>query len=299
VTLPADLASIPEPVRRYALGSGLGDLLAIDTLQGGIQSRTRRLAFDNGTTLVLKQHDHAPADWYAREVEGLSLLDQPGCPRVPKALAIDQHFLLLEDLRDRPAGKSAERTGDYWEAFGRSLAKLHRITGEYYGFAHNNYLGLMPQRNTPTHDGHAFFIEHRVLRYLNEPIAIATLTPEDRRGVERLCDRIRRDVPHQPPSLCHGDLWVGNMLIAECEAPSYVDPAVHYGWAEAELSLTRQFEGVPESFYAAYVEVNALNDGWQDRLPLYELKEMLALIAQFADEHDMLRPLRALVAKYA
>lgn len=299
MSVPIDDSSIPPAVLRYAADGGLGNLLAIENLQGGIQSRTRRLTFAGGASLVLKQHDQAPADWYAKEVEGLRLLDRPGCPRVPKALAVDQHFLLLEDLRDRPAGIAAERSDQYWQAFGRSLATLHRITGEQFGLPHDNYLGLMPQCNTPTHDGHAFFIEHRVLRYLNEPIAVATLTANDRRGVEKLCDRIRRDVPHQPPSLCHGDLWVGNMLINECEQPAYVDPAVHYGWAEAELSLTRQFEGVPEAFYAAYAEVNPLHDGWQERMPLYELKETLGLIAQFADEHDMVRPLRNLIAAYA
>lgn len=293
-----DAGSIPPAVRRFAAERGLGELRGAEELKGGIQSRTRRLTYSSGTSLVLKQHDRAPADWYAREAEGLKLLARPGCPRVPTALAVDQAFLLLEDLRDR-AGDAFERSSDYWQAFGRSLATLHRHTHDRFGFAHDNYLGLMPQRNTPTSDGHAFFIEHRVLRYLREPIAQATLTPDDRRGVERLCERIRRDVPHQPASLCHGDLWVGNMLAAECESPSYIDPAVHYGWAEAELSLTRQFEGVPDDFYAAYVEVNPLHDGWRERLPLYELKEMLALIAQFGDEHEMVGPLRSLIARFA
>ncbi|MBC7782716.1 MAG: fructosamine kinase family protein [Burkholderiales bacterium] len=267
-------------------------------LAGGIQSHVQRLVTDAGESIILKQHAHAPADWYSLEAEGLRLLDRPNCPRVPKVLAVGEAFLLLEDVAHRDL-QPAAASNVFWEAFGRSLAHLHRHTASLHGFDHDNYLGLMPQHNGQMADGREFFIERRVLRYLREPLAEQTLTLEDRRGVERLCERIRRDVPDQPASLCHGDLWTGNMLVGPAGNPAYIDPAVHYGLAEAELSLTRQFSGVPDSFYDAYIEVNPLETGWESRLPLYELKEMLGLIAQFGDEHEMVSPLRQLIRRFS
>ncbi len=290
-------AEIPDPVVEFLARRFAGAILGQASLFGGVQSDVRRLQTSTGQTFVLKQHSSAPPDWYAREADGLELLDRPGCPRTPEVYLVGEKFLLLEDLNE--SGRAMDDLpAAFWEEFGRALARLHLNTDPLFGLPYDNYLGLMPQQNDQTTDGHAFFVERRVLRYLYEPIAERTLTAEDRRGVEHLCERIRRDVPAQPASLCHGDLWTANMLAGPGDRPAYFDPAVHYGWAEAELSLTRQFGGIPNSFYRAYNELNPLQPGWETRMPLYELKEMLGLIAQFGDEHDMVGPLRALIQQY-
>ena len=54
-----------------------------------------------------------------------------------------------------------------------------------------------------------------------------------------------------------------------------IDPAAHYGWAEAELGMTALFGGFPEAFYNAYVETRILDIGWADRLPIYNLYQLL------------------------
>jgi fructosamine-3-kinase len=48
-------------------------------------------------------------------------------------------------------------------------------------------LGRLRQVNTWNADGHEFFAEHRLLRYLTEPPAEQALTADDRHAVERLC----------------------------------------------------------------------------------------------------------------
>lgn len=78
-----------------------------------------------------------------------------------------------------------------WEAFADDLAALHRSTaGDRFGWHHRGYLGRLRQVNTWIADGHEFFAQHRLLRYLAEPPAERALTAADRRAVERLCARL-------------------------------------------------------------------------------------------------------------
>lgn len=292
-----DPLSLPLAVAECCAKHALGTVVSLAKLTGGLQSTVERVTTSSGATLVLKRHADAPADWYQLEAEGLEVLRSAvaqGAPRVPVVHAVARECLLLEDLSD-----GSPRAPDYWESFGRQLGALHLTPAPYFGFPHDNWLGLTRQVNTRMAHGAEFFIECRVLRYLREPLTEATLTAEDRAGVEKLCDRIRRETPPMPPVLCHGDLWTGNMLVGPAGRPAYIDPAVHYGLAEAELSLTRHFGGVPDAFYAAYHEANPLLPGWEDRLRWFEPKEMLGLISQFADAHNMVRPLRELVKQFA
>lgn len=54
-----------------------------------------------------------------------------------------------------------------------------------------------------------------------------------------------------------------------------IDPAVHYGWAEAELGMTTLFGRFPQEFYNGYMEERPLTDGWRERLPIYNLYHLL------------------------
>ena len=57
--------------------------------------------------------------------------------------------------------------------------------------------------------------------------------------------------------------------------PALIDPAAHYGWAEAELGMTALFGGFPTEFYRAYQEVRLLEPGWESRFPIYNLYHLL------------------------
>ncbi len=78
-----------------------------------------------------------------------------------------------------------------------------------------------------------------------------------------------------------------------------IDPAVYYGWAEAELSMTQQYEGVPRRFFDAYTEVNPLAPGWWERLEILYLREYLSIVAHFGDRYEVMSKIRALLDKFA
>ncbi len=285
----ADLP-IPEAVSDFCRADGWGEIETAQVLKGGAISLTRRLTTVRGS-LILKQSTQAPPDFYRREGQGLATLNAAGLS-TPPVLASGDDFLLLVDV----GGGSSD--GLDWVQAGRAIATLHNRTSPRFGFDYDNYLGLLPQRNSWMDDGHAFFGQHRILRYLSEPLCEQTLTVEDRQQLERLVARLPELIPVQPASLLHGDLWVANVIAAASGEPTFTDPAVYYGWAEAELSMARQYEGIPNAFFDAYVEVRPLELGWWDRLELLYLRELLSVIAHFGAHGTAVHQLRTIVARF-
>ena len=62
---------------------------------------------------------------------------------------------------------------------------------------------------------------------------------------------------------------------------------------------TRQCGGVPDAFFAAYNEVNPLQEGWWERLEILYIREYLSVIAHLGDYGDIVPRLRALLDKFA
>lgn len=289
--MPDELPSIPEFVRRYFVENDLGRVLAAEPLQGGVISFAYRLRTERGQTFFLKRSVNFPEDMYRIEAEGLAKLTATGI-RTPEVLSFSPEHLLLEDLGSRPPDKR------FWPAFGRAVARLHENRAEKFGFDHHNYLGRLKMTNTWTDDGHEFFIHHRILRFLEEPLVDETLTTEDRRGIERIAVRLPMLVPADRPSLLHGDLWLTNMLADPDGNPAVIDPSVYYGWPEADLSMSWLDGKVPMEFFESYREVHPLADGWGERLELLLIKEYLSMVAHFADAYGSVAKLRAILEKF-
>ena len=121
------------------------------------------------------------------------------------------------------------------------------------------------QQNPWTADGHEFFAQHRVLRYLDEPLVQQELTRADRRALERFCDRLTEIIPVMPAVLTHGDLWAGNLLSRDDGRITVIDPAVSYTWAEVDLSMLWGCQRPPpsERFFDVYQELNPSPPGWR------------------------------------
>lgn len=260
---------IPQAVKAWCQDQGFGEVRSARGVSGGCINQGTILTTTTGTTLFLKTNTHAPADMFPREAEGLRALSVPDGPRVPQVLLVDPGFILLEDLQP------ASRIDRYWELLGRQLAALHAHTAEWFGFEHDNYIGSTPQPNPWTEDGYAFFAEHRLKFQARLAVQRSLLNRQELSQVERLAARLRELIPEQPASLIHGDLWGGNALADSNGAPALIDPAAHYGWAEAELGMTRLFGGFPEEFYRAYQEVRPWQPSLEARLPIYNLYHLL------------------------
>jgi len=284
--------NIPASVEKFVLDEDFGEIIDVRVLTGGNINQACRILTTSQVDFVLKFNAGTDKRLFACEAEGLRTLQTAGM-RTPEVFLVGENFLLLEDL-----GEQGNAEPD-WVSFGRAVAHQHLHTAECLGFDHDNFLGPLPQINTWTADGHEFFGQCRVLRYLSEPLCEQTLTAKDRKNLERLVQRLHDLVPAQPPSLLHGDLWHTNMMVDKQGQHAVIDPAVYYGWPEAELSMTREYGNVPIRFFEAYNEVNPLQEGWWERLELLTIRQLMAVIAFFGNQYNTLEELRGAIKKFS
>ena len=263
------MSVFPNTVADWLREQTLGEITRAETLAGGDISVVRRLTLSTGRSVVLKTNADVPPDFFRCEADGLAALRVPGGPRLPEVLCSDPAGLLLEDLQPAPLA------ADFWPRLGQQLAVLHRTPSPQFGFYQDNYIGTAPQPNPWTADGHEFFAEHRLRFQARRALDAGRLGADDLARVERLCASLLERVPAQPPALLHGDLWRGNVLSDDNGQPALIDPAAYFGWAEAELALTRLFGVFPEAFYEAYTAVYPLEPGWRERMPIYNLYHLL------------------------
>jgi fructosamine-3-kinase len=280
-------AAIPVDVEQWLAEQDHGEVTHSEPAHGGCINHGVHLHTRSGGRFFLKVNPSAPQGMFACEAEGLQALRAASALRVPQTCLVGAAFLLMEDLQP------ARRSPDYWTQFGHLLALQHQQVQVNFGFTSDNYLGSTPQPNSWEADGFTFFAEQRLLYQGRLAVQNQFFRAPQMRQLERLCSRLRDLIPAQPASLLHGDLWSGNALSDATGNPAVIDPAVYYGWAEAELGMTALFGGFPTQFYQAYQETRLLQPGWENRLEIYNLYHLLNHLNLFgmsylADVSDIL-----------
>ena len=86
------------------------------------------------------------------------------------------------------------------------------------------------------------------------------------------------------PSLCHGDLWWGNVMFAK-EKPYLIDPDAVYADREFDLAMTTVFGGFNDEFYAAYNEVYPLKPDLERRLNWYRFYYLCMHLDLFGEKY--------------
>lgn len=260
---------IPSAVHEWCQTQGHGTIIKQSPVSGGCINNTSRLVCADGTSFFLKQNQNAAKDLFTAEATGLQSLSIDDGPRIPQVYLVHTQFLLMEFL------DSSTPRQNYWQQFGQQLATVHNIQQSYFGFRIPTYCGATVQNNTPHDNGHVFFAEQRLLPLGRRVFDQGLLTSSDLQGLEHLCHALPQLIPEQKPAMLHGDLWSGNAHIGPHGEPCLIDPAVYFGWPEADLAMTTMFGQFPDAFYQAYCERHQLDPGYQDRFDLYNLYHYL------------------------
>ena len=258
--MPADLQAL--------LIRALPDLppgdLTIRPVGGGSINHTYQVLStrDNRAWFCKFNHKGDFPDLFVAEAKGLTLLGAQGIFRVPLTLACtivdERQVLVLEWIRQ------GSPTTRFWALFGEQLAALHRVTPQpnpaisaaitapLFGLDHNNYMGALPQDNTPEASWTDFFIHRRLEPQIRLASANGLLPHAARDQFQRLYEQLPAIFPPEPPALLHGDLWSGNFLCDNKDQPVLIDPAVYYGHRSIDLAMTTLFGGFDPAFYDAY-----------------------------------------------
>ena len=224
-----------------------------------------------GETVFVKLSKGLLPGMLAAEAEGLNELAKSGAIRVPEVIRLTEDLLVLEFIPT-----AINPPTDFWPKLGQQLANLHAYYRKIHGFHQDNFIGRSPQKNHCNGNWNEFFWQRRLL-------------PQWEMAVQRGIPKTTKLLWHKleilwpaplegsstQASLLHGDLWSGNVLVSNNGEPVVIDPAVYYGDAEADLSLTYIFGGFPTPFYNAYHEIRSKSEGFARRQKVYQLYHLL------------------------
>jgi fructosamine-3-kinase len=163
------------------------------------------------------------------------------------------------------------------------IAGLHAGPRPFFGYARDTLIGPLDQPNPKADRWIPFFRDHRLLAMARAAEAEGALPARLLIRLERLAERLP-DYLAEPahPSLLHGDLWTGNVLVRGDRVAGFVDPAIYYGHPEIELAFTTLFGTFGRTFFETYESLMPLDREFHDlRCDLYKLYPTLVHVRLF------------------
>lgn len=222
------------------------------------------------------EHAHA-AQQFATEKTSLEFLANRAGVQIPTPIGIipveSGTLFIMEALT------AIERGSIQWQQISKSLARIHAVKSDYFGFHSNNYFGPLDQDNSPANDWATFYGEYRLKPRLkmavdsgNLPSPLASQVESVVRRLPGLCG------PEVPPTLLHGDAQQNN-FISTREGAYVIDPAIHFGNPELDLAFIDYFQPVPQAVFDAYREEISIDPGFDERRDLWRISGYLAAVA--------------------
>jgi fructosamine-3-kinase len=249
----------------------------VAALTGLPEDRLERLAGGDLSEALLVRRPDGRASVAKRDLTGgaeAAMLRAIAAAGVPAPLVegeLDGVLLLEHVPNDRVFSPAA------WADFGGGLRRLHDRSADQYGWPVDYQIGTVALDNRERRDWPGFWAEQRLA---------ATAGVLDRPWRERiaaLAGRAAQIAPASPrPALLHGDLWSGNVLVADGRLAALIDPACYYGDAEVDLAMLTLFDTPGPTFWEAY---GPLEPGWEERRAFYQLFPALLHMRLFGDSY--------------
>jgi fructosamine-3-kinase len=243
--------------------------VALAPLAGGSTVAVWRVDLPGGDRLVAKWG----GGHLALERWMLDVLTRDGSLPLPTVVHGVDDLLLLDWVEGEaaPPGPAAQ------EHAAECLARLHATPRPRFGLERDTAIGRLIQPNPWTDRWVDFFREHRLLHMARAAHAEGTLAPHLLGRLERLAGRLDTllcEPAH--PTLLHGDVWTGNLLVRGDRIAAFLDPAISIGHPEMELAYATLFDTLGRPFFRRYAALAPLDPGWWAvRRPIYTLYPLL------------------------
>lgn len=258
---------IDNPIIKWTSLSG-GDISNVYLLESANQK------------FVLKTNTTRNAQaMFQAEQDGLEKIAATNTIKTPKIFLCEifegTSFLLMEYIETKQPNSTD------FAKLGHALGQLHQVTNHSFGSLIDNFIGSLPQSNTPHENWLDFYINQRLVPQFELAQQKQLLALQEIPSKEQLLEKGKDLFQNLQPSLLHGDLWSGNYLISTDGIPYLIDPAFYYGHSEIDIAMTRLFGGFGRSFYSAYHEIHPKNDGIALREKWYQLYYLLVHLNLF------------------
>lgn len=248
------------------------DITGERELTGGCIADVRRLTLADGRDIVAKTGQGLALEGFM-----LTYLAEHSRLPVPKVLFSAEDLLLMEYLpaSGRLSAEAQEDAADH-------LAALHEVTAPAFGFDRTTVIGGLKQPNTQSASWLEFFRDQRLMYMTETAVHTKKLPAEVALRVAKLADRLERWIDDSaPPSLIHGDMWTGNVLVHKDRISGFVDPAIYHADAEIELAFSTLFGTFGDAFFKRYGEHRPLRPGFAERKDIYNLYPLLVHVRLF------------------
>ncbi|MCC8360015.1 fructosamine kinase family protein [Salinimicrobium sediminilitoris] len=278
LTLLTNVPNDQQVIKELANREGF-ELNKVTSLSGGSINAVYLLDTSEGKKVIKINSAGKFPNMFAAEKQGLEALKKAEAFDVPAVLGLgeieDMAYLLLEHK------KEGGQKNHFWEVFGEQLSELHKASAKEFGFSGPNYIGSLPQYNEKRKSTADFFISQR----LEPQVKMASERGFSLGDLSGFYQNISEEITEEAPALLHGDLWSGNYITNEEGLPCLIDPAVCYGPREMDLAMMKLFGGFPSEVFEVYHAHFPLQQGWEERIPLWQLYYLLVHLNIFGSSY--------------
>ena len=251
------------------------NLIDSKPLSGGDINEVFLLKCEEGNFVVKLNNAFKFPKMFDAEARGLKLLKHNSSFKIPDVIANgmdgNTSYLILEYISPGNPSK------DFPEKFAYALATLHKTTAEHFGLAHDNYIGSLPQKNSFCSSASGFYISQR----LEPQFKMAVDNGFHFKNLEGFYKNTSEEIPNEPPSLIHGDLWNGNYMVSRNGEVVLIDPAVAFAPREMDIAMMKLFGGFSDEIFKNYHSLFPMESGWKDRVSLWQLYYLLVHLNLF------------------
>lgn len=239
----------------------------------GQAARIYLLDTQSGMRAVLKQLDEDADEALIRgEVFAYQYLRENTSLRAPEVLMHGPDYFVMEYIESGgPATSPAE------EQAAQALAALHSIKGKRYGFETETPIGPYLQNNEEQDGWVKFFRDQRLMEHATKAHREQAIDSKLFGQIEKLAGRLENYIGKgNPPSLIHGDVWSGNVLLRGGRLQAFIDPACYFADPDIELAFIQLFNTFHDRFWRTYAEIRPFNKAiLSDLSDLYNIYPLL------------------------
>lgn len=242
------------------------------------------ILYGDSFSIFVKFSDaHDAMSQFSVEKDSLQFLKRTAGVMVPNMIGIEP----IEEgvLFISQAVIEVPRYAQQWREIGRTLARIHKLKSDSFGFHHDNYFGPLPQDNRQMNNWAEFYGERRLLPRLKTSVDAGYLPYSLSQDVENIIKRLPElGGPTTVPTLLHGDAQKNN-FISTAHGVYVIDPAIYYGNPEMDLAYIDYFEPVPDDVFDGYREEGIIAPGFYQRRSLWRLYGYLAAVEVEGQKH--------------